>query len=151
MFHRFERFSVAVSEISRHLHKLTSEEMEKYGLKGVHGIYLLALARSSEGLTAPQLCETCGKDKSDVSRMMKIMEGKGLVVKDGGFQNRYGGVFRLTEQGTAIAECIRIRASKAVEIAGADLSERQRESFYDALESITLRLREMSQEGLPKV
>lgn len=150
MYNRFERFSLAISEISRHLHKLTSEEMESYGLKGVHGVYLLALARHADGLTAPQLCEECGKDKSDVSRMMKIMEAKGIVVKDGGFQNRYGGVFRLTEQGRGIADHIRIRASKAVEIAGADLTAEQRDIFYDALESITLRMRKMSQEGLPE-
>lgn len=150
MYHRFERFSLAISEISRHWHKLTSEEMEKYGLKGVHGVYLLALARHCDGLTAPQLCDECGKDKSDVSRMMKIMEAKGLVVKDGGFQNRYGGVFRLTEEGISIADQIRIRAGQAVEIAGADLTEEQREIFYNALELITLRIRELSQEGLPE-
>lgn len=150
MYQRFERFSVAISEISRHWHKLTGEEMEKYGLKAAHGVYLLTLARYEDGLTAPQICEYCGKDKSDVSRMMRIMEEKGIVIKDGGFQSRYGGTFHLTPQGKEIAEHIRTRASAAVEIAGAELTEQQRDTFYFALESITARMRKMSKEGLPE-
>ena len=34
MIERFERFSFAISEISRYWHKITATEMEKYGLKG---------------------------------------------------------------------------------------------------------------------
>ncbi len=150
MYTRFERFSLGISEISRHWHKLASEEMEKHGLKSSHSLYLLTLARYMDGLTAPQICEYCGKDKADVSRMMKILEEKGIVTKAGGFQNRYGGIFQLTDRGREIAEHIRSRASKAVEIAGADLTAQQREIFYFALESIAARMRELSQEGMPE-
>ena len=93
MIDRFERFSVAISELSRYWHKITTAEMEKYGLKGAHSIYLTTMARFPEGITAARLCELCRKDKSDVSRMMGIMEKNGLVVKEGGYQNRYNGVF----------------------------------------------------------
>ncbi len=150
MYHRFERFSYAISDISRNWHKLAGEEMEKHGLKSAHSVYLLALARHKNGLTAPQLCEICGKDKADVSRMMKIMEMKGIVIKEGGFQNRYGGIYHLTEEGCAITAHIRKRASKAVEIAGADLTEEHREIFYNALESIAEKIRGMSADGLPE-
>ncbi len=149
MYNRFERFSLAISEISKCWHKLTGEEMERHDLKSAHAMYIFTLARYEEGLTAPQLCEICGKDKSDVSRMMRSMEATGIVTKDGGFQNRYGGVFRLTSEGMNIAECIRERANKAVEIAGADLAEEQRELFYSTLESIAGKLKELSKEGLP--
>ncbi len=150
MYHRFERFSYALFDISRNWHKLAGEEMEKHGLKSAHSVYLLALARHEEGLTAPQLCDICGKDKADVSRMTKILEQRGILTKDGGFQNRYGGTFHLTEEGRQVAAQIRARASKAVEIAGADLSEDQRETFYNALESIAANLQRMSREGLPE-
>ncbi len=150
MYTRFERFSLGISEISRHWHKLASEEMEKHGLKSSHSLYLLTLARYTDGLTAPQICEHCCKDKADVSRMMKILETEGIVTKDGGLQNRYGGIFHLTDKGREIAEHIRSRASRAVEIAGADLTEQQREIFYFALGSITARMRELSQEGMPE-
>lgn len=150
MVDRFERFSYAISEISRYWHKLAADEMEKYGLKGPHSVYLTTMYRYPEGVTAPQICELCGKDKSDVSRMMSIMEKKGLVKKEGVHQNLYRGVFKLTEEGKEAAEHVRQRASLAVEIAGKKLTDEKRTIFYEALESITANLRELSKEGLPK-
>ena len=150
MVDRFERFSLVIAEISRYWHKIAADEMGRYGLKGPHSVYLAALYRYPQGITAPQLGELCGKDKSDVSRAMALMEEKGLVRKEGEYQNRYGGVFRLTEEGVAAAEYVRRRAALAVEIAGGDLSEQEREIFYHAMESIALKLREISQEGLPQ-
>lgn len=150
MVERFERFSLAISEISRHWHKITADEMDKYGLKGPHSVYLLAMNRYPDGITAPQLCEYCSKDKSDVSRMMSIMEQKGLVIKEGKHQNLYGGVFKLTEQGKLAAEHVRQRASLAVEIAGSDLTEENRKIFYETLEHIAGKMRDISKEGLPR-
>lgn len=150
MVDRFERFSYAISEISKHWHKLTAEEMEKYGLKGTHSVYLLTMAKYPEGITAPQICELCSRDKADVSRMMSIMEEKGLVIKEGGHQNRYRGVFKLTEEGQKIVEHVRLRASRAVEIAGKDLTEEKRDIFYESLESIVTNLRELSKDGIPE-
>lgn len=150
MVDRFERFSYAISEISKHWHKLTAEEMEKYGLKGTHSVYLLTMAKYPEGITAPQICELCSRDKADVSRMMSIMEEKGLVIKEGGHQNRYRGVFKLTEEGQKIVKHVRQRASRAVEIAGKDLTEEKRNIFYESLESIVTNLRELSKEGIPE-
>ena len=150
MIERFERFSFTIAEISKNWHKLAAEEMEKYGLKGTHSIYLLALAKHPDGLTAPRLCEICGRDKSDVSRMMAIMEQKGLVTKEGTNQNLYRGVFKLTETGQQAAEHVSHRASAAVELAGKDLTDAQRTAFYDALESIAANLRTLSKEGIPE-
>ena len=146
---RFERFSLAISEIYRAWHKIAGEEMEKYGLKGPQSIYLTAMARCPEGMTAVQIGEACGKDKSDVSRMMNMMEKKGLVVKEGGYQNRYRGLFRLTEQGSDVAAFVRRRAELAVALAGRDLSPEKRSFFYETLERIAGNLRTLSIEGLP--
>ena len=71
--------------------------MTKYGLKGPHATYLTTLYRYEEGVTAPQLCELCGKDKSDVSRMVSILEEKGLVTKEVVNQSLYRGIFKLTQ------------------------------------------------------
>lgn len=81
MLDRFERFSFAISEISRCWRKLASEEMLKYGLKSPHATYLTTIYKYPQGITVPQLCEVCGKDKSDASRMLAILEKKGLVEK----------------------------------------------------------------------
>ena len=149
MIERFERFSVVIAEISRYWHKITTAEMEKYGLKGAHSVYLVTMARFPSGITAAQLCELCCKDKSDVSRMMGIMEKNGLVVKEGGHQNRYKGVFRLTEAGQAAADYVSQRAALAVSLAGNGLTDETRAALYDALERIAGNLRAIDENGLP--
>ncbi len=150
MVDRFERFSFAIFEISKYWHKLAADEMAKYGLKGPHATYLTTLYRYEEGVTAPQLCELCGKDKSDVSRMISILEEKGLVTKEVVNQSLYRGLLKLTEEGKVAAEHVCERASLAVEMAGKDLSVEERQVFYAALESIATNLREICKEGLPE-
>ena len=83
MVERFERFSVAIAEINRCWHKLAGEEMKAYGLKGAHATYLVIIGRYPQGITVPELCEQCMKDKSDASRMLAILEEKGLVRSEG--------------------------------------------------------------------
>ncbi len=151
MLDRFERFTYATNEISRFWRKLAGEEMEKHGLKAPHAIYFTVLAKYRDtGLTASQICEYCGRDKADVSRMMAIMEAKGMLIKEGGHQNLYNGVFKLTDKGIELAEYVKDRASKAVEIAGKDLSAETRKTFYTALDSVVENLRELSMKGIPE-
>ena len=150
MVERFARFSLAIFEISRCWHRLAAEEMAAYGLRGAHAIYLTAMYRCKDGVTGPQLCELCGRDKSDVSRTVATLQEKGFVTKEGVNQSLYRGLLKLTAQGRAAAEQVCERAALAVELAGGDLKEEERECFYRALESITGRLREISREGLPK-
>lgn len=150
MEYRFEKFTHSIFEISKYWHKLTAEEMKKYGLRGPHAIYLLALVRHPEGITAPKLCELCGKDKADVSRMMSIMEEKGLVKKEGGYSRSYGGAFVLTTEGIAAAEHVRTRSNLAVAIAGKDLTDNDRDVLYYALEMISSNLKKLTEEGIPQ-
>ena len=56
----------------------------------------------------------------------------------------------LTEQGKNAAEQVCLRASRAVELAGKDLTDETREIFYQALESITANLTELTKEGRPE-
>ncbi|WP_317320869.1 MarR family winged helix-turn-helix transcriptional regulator [Subdoligranulum variabile] len=146
MVERFEKFSLSIAEISRCWHKLASEEMKVYGLKGAHALYLTTLYRYPEGITVPELCELCLKDKSDASRMLAILEKKELVRKEGG----YGGTVQLTEAGLQAARQVRSRVCRAVEEAGKDLSAEEREIFYKALGSITENLQRLTCEGIPQ-
>lgn len=150
MLERFERFLSAISEINRYWHKIAADEMAHYGLKGPHATYLAAIYRHPEGMTAPQLCESCGKDKADVSRTMSILETKGLVRKDEVGRTLYRGLYRLTDEGFHAAEHVCRRASLAVELAGKNLSDQDRTIFYSSLDSIVNNLRIMSEEGLPE-
>ena len=150
MLDRFERFSYAISEISRCWRKLASEELAKYGLKSPHATYLTTMYKYPDGITVPQLCEVSGKDKSDASRMIAILEEKALVKKLTVGGTLYRGVLVLTEEGKRAAEQVCARASKAVEVAGKDLDDETREMFYTALDSITANLTEMSKDGIPE-
>ena len=146
---RFEQFSYLIFEISRYWHKLASEEMERHGLKGQHSVYLMALERNPGGVTAPQLCEICRKDKADISRSMAIMERMGLVTRESIHQNLYRSVFKLTESGMALADQVRKRATLAVKLAGKDLTEDARSIVYKSLDLIANNLRDLSKDGLP--
>ena len=150
MINRFERFSFAIAEIYRHWHKIASDEMEKYDLKGPYAVYLTTMYRYPEGITATQLSELCSKDKADVSRAMAIMEKKGLVKKESINQNLYRALIRLTDQGIEAAELVRQRAGVAVEKAGSGISDENRAIFYEVLEHIAVNLQTISAEGLPQ-
>ena len=150
MLNRFAKFSLSIAEIDRCWHKLAAEEMEKYELNSPHAVYLTALYDAApEGITAAQLGELCGKNKADVSRMVGILEKKGLVQKVAIGKNMYRARLLLTEEGKQAAEHVRKRAAVAVELAGSGLSEEEREIFYKALELITENLQKLSKEGLP--
>ena len=146
MIHRFERFSYAISEISRCWHRIAGEEMGEYGMSGSSSVYFTTLYRYPEGVTAAQLGELCSRDKADVSRTMSLLEKKGLVVRQG---SSYRARLQLTEQGVAVAEQINQKASAAVEHASRGLPGEKREIFYEALELITANLQMLSKEGLP--
>ena len=150
MLNRFAKFSFSVAEIDRCWHKLAAEEMAKYELNSPHAVYLNALYdASSEGITAAQLGELCGKNKADVSRMITILEKKGLVQKVAVGNNMYRAKLVLTEEGKLAAEHVRERAAVAVELAGSGLSDEEREIFYKVLDIITENLQKLSREGLP--
>lgn len=148
MLDRFERFSFAISELSRYWHKITADEMEAYGLKGPYVVYFTTLYRYPEGLTAVKLGELCCRDKADVSRAISILEKKGLVKKEQTKKSQYRAPIKLTEEGTVLAEDMIKKARRAVELGGQGLSDEHREIFYHSLELITNNLQALSEEGL---
>ena len=150
MLNRFARFSLAISEIDRCWHKLAAEEMAKYELNSPHAVYLTTLYNFEEGITAAKLGELCCKNKADVSRMVAILEKKGLVRKEAVGGNLYRARLLLTEEGKRAAEHVQQRAAIAVELAGSGMSEEERDIFYRCLERITANLQTLSKEGLPQ-
>ena len=149
MLDRFARFSLAIAEIDRCWHKLATDEMAKYQLNSPHAVYLNTLYECPEGITAARLGELCCKNKADVSRMIAIMEKKGLVKKETVRGNLYRAKLVLTEAGRNAAEQVRKHAALAVELAGAGMSDQDREIFYRCLEQVTANLQALSKNGLP--
>ena len=146
MLNRFARFSLAISEIDRCWHKLAAEEMAKYELNSPHAVYLNTLYQYPEGITAAKLGELCCKNKADVSRMVTILEKKGLVRKEAVGGNLYRAKLLLTDDGKLAAEHVQGRAALAVELAGSGMTDAERETFYRCLEQITTNLQTLSKE-----
>lgn len=151
MIDRFARFSLAISEIDRCWHKLAAEEMAKHDLNIAHAFYLTTLIQYPQGITAAKLSELCCKNKADVSRMISILEKKGLVRRETIAGKLYRAKLLLTEAGRQAAAHVQGRAALAVELAGSGMTDTDRETFYRCLEQITARLQVLSKEGLPQL
>lgn len=149
MLDRFSRFSLAISEIDRCWHKLATDEMAKYGLNSPHAVYLNTLYEYNEGITAAKLGELCCKNKADVSRMISILEKKGLVKKESVGGSLYRAKLLLTQEGRNAAQQVRKQAALVVEMAGTGMTDQEREIFYRCLEKITGNLQTLCKNGLP--
>ena len=148
MIDRFERFSLAITEISRYWHKIASDEMEQYGLKGPHAQCLLAMSHNPDGLTSGQLCSICDKDKAAISRTIAELEQEGLVERCMKGTVRYRARLKLTEQGEMAATQVERQVNQAVEKAGEGMSEAQRAVFYQVLGLIANNLQALCEDGL---
>lgn len=150
MVGRFETFTLAISELSQYWHKIASEEMKAYDLKGAYAIYLVALKNHPEGITAANLCEACSRDKAEISRAVSVMEKRGLAERESTGIGSYRALIKLTDKGKVAAEHVCRRAKLAVEIGGKGLTDEHREIFYKSLELIVSNLKNVCKEGLPK-
>ena len=149
MLDRFSRFSLAISEIDRCWHKLATDEMAKYGLNSPHAVYLNTLYEYNEGITAAKLGELCCKNKADVSRMVSILEKKGLVKKESVGGSLYRAKLLLTQEGRNAAQQVRKQAAMVVELAGTGMTNQERGIFYRCLEKITGNLQTLCKYGVP--
>lgn len=150
MLERFEEFTYTIYEIQRCWNRIASEGMEFYGLKGSYAVYLIAMYRRPEGITATELGALCSRDKADVSRAVAVLESKNILRKEAGSGNLYRAKLVLTEYGAAITESIVKKAVIAEEIAGAGLSEEQRTALYNSLVTISQNLKELCKTGIPQ-
>jgi len=148
MIGRFEVFTLALSEINSSWNKIAADELKPYGLKGAYVIYLIALYKMKDGLTAANLCEMCNRDKAEVSRAIKVLEDKGFVVRTNTTVNGYRANITLTEQGKKVTYNLRERVKMAVEKGGKGLTEEEREIFYNCLATISENLKVISKEGI---
>lgn len=147
MIDRFEKFSLAISELYRYWHRIAADVMEHHGLKGPYAIYFTTMYRHPDGITSAKLAELCSRDKADVSRAIATLEKNGLIERDGA-NNNYRAPLKLTDEGEKIAEMINEKAAAAVEYGGHGLSDKDRETFYAALELITSNLQKLTEKGL---
>lgn len=149
MLERFEAFTLTINEIQRCWNKIAAEGMSFCGLKGSYAVYLIAMHRRPDGITAAQLCTACGRDKADVSRAVAVLESKGFLTKESGTGNLYRAKLILTEQGVELTKNILEKVSAAEKIAGEGLSDADRETLYRSLEVIKKNMQNLAKSGIP--
>ena len=144
MLDRFEKFLGTLSEVYRYLHRLTTDEMKKYDLKGPYAVYFITLYRYGK-LTATQLGSKCERNKADVSRAIADLEERGFTFRH---INIHSGAYRaqisLTEKGYKVAEMMCERVEAVMKFAGKDLTDESRRVFYEAFESIAYNMKSIS-------
>ncbi len=147
MIERFEKFSFSIFSIYHYLHKIMTEEMKLYGLKGPYAIYLIAMSRNESGITSAKLADLCGRNKADVSRAISDFERNHLVVRVG--DSPYNAKLMLTDYGKEVSAALAKKAMNAVSVVGADIDEHDREILYTTLEQISDKLAVISEKGIP--
>ena len=148
MISKYEIFTSVVSSLYHDIQRIERTEMARYGLKGPHAQCLVVLLRHPEGITASRLCEICEKDKAAVSRTVAELEEAGLLTKQEKNGIRYRVPLRLTQVGRDAAQTVNDLAGKAVEQAGAGLTDEQRDVFYHVLGVIAQNLHTIGRDGI---
>ena len=148
MISRFEQFSSSVACIYHCIQKIERVEMTKYGLKGPHAQCLIAMRHNPDGITASGLCAICDKDKAAISRTVAELEQEGLVERVMRGSVRYRAPLKLTARGQDAAARVEAQVKRAVEKAGAGMSDAHRVVFYQVLGLIAGNLQAICEEGL---
>ncbi len=135
MEERFERFTALLTNISRSIHKIKTEEMATFNLKSSHLSCLYYLYKK-DTLTAKELCDYCDEDKANISRSVKYLEENGYLSCYSKTQKRYQCPLRLTERGIEVGKRITERINSVMEAASFGLSEEERMAMYHSLSVI---------------
>ena len=140
---RFETFAGLITDLNRCLQKLKDEEMGRFGLKAKHTMCLYYLGQNPDGLTATRLTELCSEDKAAISRTLKQLLEKGLIVCDLPENKRsYSTLYHLTDEGTKLVDAMNKRISSALNYGGSGLTDEERLCMYNCLETIKTNLTE---------
>jgi DNA-binding MarR family transcriptional regulator len=140
MEERFETFTLLLTNISRSIHKIKTEEMAEFNLKSSHlsCIYYLYKAGS---LTSKQLCDICQEDKANISRALDHLEKSGYLVCKSTAKKRYNSPFELTEKGKEVGALVSSKIESMTKEAEKGLSDEDKATLYRCLSTIDRNLR----------
>ena len=129
---RYITFSISIEQIAKNLQKLKNDRMAIFGLRSVHVTCLVRLGQSPKGMTGADLAETCGVDKSLISRVIGELEEKNYICYEES-DKKYRRKIFLTERGTDVLNEVRTLVGEAVDAVRGDVSDEDLECFYRIL------------------
>ena len=144
---RFEKFILSVEGIHKSVQKIKLRLAPKFGLKGVHLLWLCALLNQSDGMTACELAETSQINRSLVSREIEALRKNQYITISGSGKGGYNAKIVLTEKGYEIAKRIESAALDFQNRTSANISEEELVSFYATLDKILYNLSQLASEN----
>ncbi len=129
---RYATFSIAIEQIAKDLQKLKNDKMEPFGLRSVHLTCLVRLGQAKNGLTGADLAETCGVDKSLISRMLGELEEKNYIYYEES-EKKYRRRIYLTERGNDVLNAVQEMLATIVDSVRGDITDEELECFYRVL------------------
>ena len=132
----FVQFTVAISRLNKLVQKIKTEGMRLFDLKGVHTLCLYQLMQRPEGMNFNEIAGSCDLDRALVSRMLKELQEKGLIRKDGE-PGKYKATYFLTGKARGwVTEICRI-VDEAQAFVDVGVSEEELAVFYKVLGQLT--------------
>ncbi len=127
-------FTVSIARLNKLVQKIKSFEINKFGLHPIHVSCGYYLSKNPEGLTAKELCDMSLDDKAAISRALKTLQERGIVEYSPKGRNE---IVKLTSEGQKLASIISERINAAVKAGSVNLTNKQREFFYNSLLEIS--------------
>ena len=141
---RFEAFTGLIGNIYKSIQRIKAHEIGRYGLKGVHVLWVYQLSQCPEGLSPAALAKRSDMNRSLVSREMEPLLQGGFVAEQaaGDGKRRYNQLLTLTDKGRALAEEIRRVVRHLQEELDQGVTEEEFLIFYRVLHILDQRLEE---------
>lgn len=146
MTDRFEQLTSGISRIYKSIQKLKRQHTGTMGLKGTHVMCIHYLFSYKEGLTAASLCKKCREDKAGISRILADLKRLGLIQYGSPADGRkYRAAASLTPEGIQYAKEVNSLILQFTQAAGKDISEHDRQIFYQVLFHIADNLEQLQE------
>lgn len=130
-----ERIACWVNKVAREMSAATTKAVGEHDLSGTQSKLLLRLQL---GMDSPSEIARCvGIDASNMSRLIRALEARGLVVRAVDEENRSRAVLTLTKAGEATAREIRPLTKRVEEEVIGSLNAKSRKTLIDSLRKLS--------------
>ena len=136
---RFVMFTTLIGNISRSIFRMKSELMSEFDLKSSH-VSCLYYLHHGMAKSSAELCRVCDEDKANISRAVKELEERGMIVRQRDSRGRRSGRLAITDDGREIAIFITEQIENILAVLDDAATDEERRIMYKALSGISTRL-----------
>ena len=145
MENRFDLFVNLISDLNRNIRKIKTAELADYNLKGTQLMCLYYVNKFSK-ITAKELCDATGEDKSAISRALEYLENEGFIQNELDDGRKYKNPYALTQKGLEIVTHLGDEIDESIACAGEGLTDEDRDVMYRSLQIVNNNLKEICQK-----